>query len=398
MNHNVFISYSSKDKQIADAICHTIEQYRIACWIAPRDVIPGAPYAKEIINGIKNCRIMVLIYSEYANASEHVCNEIDWAFHEGKIIIPFLVDNTPMNEEINYYLRRKHWLIAYPNYEEKFYSLVETIAGLLQIRIEPNSFQKEQTNTIQIRRSTNNENQDDLRIEKILTDPTLSELEISLCYMESGTFTRGDIWGDGFEDERPLHEVFLSGYFIGRYPVTQSLWKKVMNTNPSFFKGDDHPVEQVNWYDTQEFIKRLNAMTGYMFSLPTEAQWEFAARGGIHSKGYKYSGSDDLNLVAWYDKNEKEQTRPVGQKKENEIGLFDMNGNVWEWCQDWKGPYSDTLQINPQGPSSGEEKVCKGGSWGRNNQRCRISYRGDDKPNLIYYTLGFRLVLNMDQE
>lgn len=137
MAHHVFISYASKNKQLADALCHTLEQHRISCWIAPRDVLPGEPYAREIIRGIRDCQIIVLIYTNDSNASEHVLNEIDKAFNYGKVIIPFIADDTRMSDEFDYYLSRKHWLTAFPNPEQHFAKLVESIARTLKLDTTP---------------------------------------------------------------------------------------------------------------------------------------------------------------------------------------------------------------------------------------------------------------------
>ena len=165
-----------------------------------------------------------------------------------------------------------------------------------------------------------------------------------------------------------------------------------MGSNPSKFKGDNLPVEQVSWNDIQEFITKLNTMTGKTFRLPTEAEWEYAARGGNKSKGYKYSGSNTLDNVAWYTNNSSSKTHPVGQKQPNELGLYDMSGNVWEWCQDWYGSYSSSSQTNPTGPSSGSYRVLRGGSWYHFARICRVSYRLNSDPDDRYNLNGFRLV------
>ena len=176
--------------------------------------------------------------------------------------------------------------------------------------------------------------------------------------------------------------------------MTQELWQAVMGKNPSNFKGDlQRPVEEVSWKDCQEFIEKLNRMTGQQFRLPTEAQWEYAARGGSKSRGYKYSGSNDLGSVAWYTDNSGKDTHPVKTKLPNELGIYDMSGNVWEWCQDWYGSYSSGSQTNPTGPSSGSCRVCRGGSWFNGARLCRSSRRGYDTPSGRDVNLGLRLSL-----
>jgi len=166
-----------------------------------------------------------------------------------------------------------------------------------------------------------------------------------------------------------------------------------MGSNPSRFKGENLPVENVSWDDCQAFIRKLNELTGQTFRLPTEAEWEYAARGGIKSKGYKYAGSNTLNDVAWYYGNNGEKTHPVGSKSSNELGLYDMSGNVWEWCQDWYGSYSSSSQTNPSGASSGSIRVYRGGSWYNNAGSCRVSYRYGGNPSHSFDFLGLRLAL-----
>lgn len=177
--------------------------------------------------------------------------------------------------------------------------------------------------------------------------------------------------------ELPVHNVILSGYSIGETEVTQALWEAVMGDNPSRFKGSDLPVEMVSWSDCQAFINKLNELTGQGFRLPTEAEWEFAARGGNKSRRYKYSGSNDLYQVGWFEENsEGSNTHPVRQKQPNELGLYDMSGNVWEWCQDWYGPYNEKEEINPTGPSVGENRIRRGGSSNCSVYSCHLSTRG----------------------
>ena len=220
--------------------------------------------------------------------------------------------------------------------------------------------------------------------------------EIAMVYVSGGTFTMGatsEQGSDANDWEKPAHSVTLSGYYIGKYEVTQELWKAVMGSNPSDFKGDNLPVENVSWDDVQEFLRKLNAMTGKNYRLPTEAEWEFAARGGNSSRGYKYSGSNSLGSVAWYYDNSGSRTHAVGTKSPNELGIYDMSGNVWEWCQDWKGGYSSSSQRNPKGPNSGSLRVYRGGSWCYDARRCRVSIRDGNSPGLSIYYLGFRLAL-----
>ncbi|MFH0733161.1 MAG: SUMF1/EgtB/PvdO family nonheme iron enzyme [bacterium] len=211
--------------------------------------------------------------------------------------------------------------------------------------------------------------------------------------VSGGTFNMGNNGYPGYTNERPEHAVTLNSYKIGKYEVTQKLWVAVFGTNPSYFKGDNLPVEQVSWDDIQIFITNLNQKTGKHFRLPTEAEWEFAARGGNSSNGFTYSGSNTIGDVAWYRGNCSSKTHIVGIKQANELGLFDMSGNVWEWVNDW---YSDTYYSispsnNPQGPSSGMYRVLRGGSWFGADFVCHSVTRYWNTPNVTSSSIGFRL-------
>ena len=220
-------------------------------------------------------------------------------------------------------------------------------------------------------------------------------VSFDMVSVTGGTFTMGATSEQGSNadsDELPTHQVTLSDYMIGKTEVTQELWQAVMGSNPSYSSGNNLPVESVSWDDCQEFIKKLNSLTGLNFRLPTEAEWEYAARGGNKSKGYKYSGSNDIGSVAWYTSNAS-GTKPVATKAPNELGLYDMSGNVYEWCSDWYGSYSSGSQTNPKGPSSGSGRVARGGSWRISASFCRVSNRDEGNPGSGGYFLGLRLAL-----
>ena len=223
---------------------------------------------------------------------------------------------------------------------------------------------------------------------------TVNGVSFEMIPVEGGTFRMGSKDSEADDDEKPVHSVTLSSYAIGKTEVTQALWKAVMGSNPSYFKGDNLPVEKVSWNDCQKFISKLNQLTGMQFRLPTEAEWEYAARGGNKSRGYKYSGSNDINAVAWYKDNSGSKTHNVGTKRSNELGIYDMSGNVWEWCQDWYYKYSSSAQTNPAGPSSEFFRVFRGGCWGYNARNCRTSLRVYRAPDRSGYILGLRLALS----
>ena len=248
-------------------------------------------------------------------------------------------------------------------------------------------------------------NYNELGLRLVLSDQhanttlNVGDVAFTMIAVDGGTFQMGST--SGKSDEQPVHSVTLSDYYIGETEVTQALWQAVMGSNPSQFSGPQHPVEQVSWNDCQTFISKLNELTGRKFRLPTEAEWEFAARGGTQSNDYTYSGSKSIDDVAWYNENSYNKgssdpdygTHDVASKAANKLGIFDMSGNVFEWCQDWYGSYSSTAQTNPTGPASASGRVCRGGSWNYNARCCRVSFRSYEIPRLSGNRLGLRLAL-----
>ena len=249
---------------------------------------------------------------------------------------------------------------------------------------------------------------------------TVDGVSFTMVAVPGGTFTMGatsEQGSDAYGGEKPAHSVTLSSYYIGQTEVTQELWQAVMGENPSWFNGTGssrhgsshsenyginvkRPVEFVSWDDCQVFIRKLNQMTGKQFRLPTEAEWEYAARGG-RNQGYKYSGSNNIDDVAVYQDNSYNKGKSssdygphsVASKRANELGLYDMSGNVWEWCSDWYGSYSSSAQTNPTGPSSGSSRVSRGGGWGDDARRCRVATRSSYSPVSRHGSLGLRLAL-----
>ncbi len=235
----------------------------------------------------------------------------------------------------------------------------------------------------------------------------LEKLVKNMVFVKGGTFQMGatpEQRNDAYDNEKPAHKVKLSDYYIGKYEVTQEEWKTVMGTTIEqqrdkagkarflFGVGSDYPMYYVSWEEAREFCTKLSQLTGLTFRLPTEAQWEYAARGGAKSGGYKYSGSKTIDNVAWYEKNSGNKAHPVGTKSPNELGIYDMNGNVWEWCSDWYGSYSSDAQTDPVGPSTGSYRVLRGGGWYGNARFCRVLYRCIDSPGNRYSNGGFRVV------
>ena len=222
--------------------------------------------------------------------------------------------------------------------------------------------------------------------------------------VKGGTFQMGSEDEDAYEDEKPVHPVKVSDFWMGEYVVTQALWKAVMGEEnaPFYFQGDKRPAERVSWETiNREFLPRLNEMTGENYHLPSEAEWEYAARGGIHQFPFKYTGSNRLKEVAWYFKNSHRESKPVGLKKPNALGLYDMSGNVYEWCADWHGSdyYQECLDAgvveNPTGRTQGSYRVVRGSSWLNFPWYCRVSSRSDLSPQDDFIDVGFRLVVSV---
>jgi formylglycine-generating enzyme required for sulfatase activity len=220
---------------------------------------------------------------------------------------------------------------------------------------------------------------------------TLNGISFDMIFVESGTFLMGN---SDNANNKPVHNVNISNFYIGKTTVTQKQWRAIMGSDPSYFKNCDNcPVENVSWNQIQKFLQRLNQLTNKNYRLPTEAEWEYAAKGGNKSKGYIYSGSNILSDVAWFDESCNSKTHSVALKKPNEIGIYDMSGNVYEFCEDWSGEYPKLSQTNPKGPLTGFFKVLRGGSWFSLSQRCLSSYRASERPDCRYYLGGFRIVL-----
>ena len=229
---------------------------------------------------------------------------------------------------------------------------------------------------------------------------TVGSVTFTMIPVKGGTFQMGatkEQTGEARKDEKPVHTVTLDNFQIGETEVSQALWREVMGSNPSTYKGNDLPVTNVTWEDCQEFIKKLNERTGKQFRLPTEAEWEFAARGGTASKGYMFSGSDEVRSVAWHnrDSNRDRHNGPyaIKSKDPNELGIYDMSGNVNEWCQDWFGDYTADPHTNPQGPATGKEHVYRGGSWWYYGMSCRVSRRNSGVKD-VRGVIGLRLAMS----
>ena len=376
MTHDVFISHSSKDKVIADAVCAALENAKIRCWIAPRDILPGEKWAGSITKSITNSKIMVLIFSYNSNNSDDVLNELLLAKDAGAIIIPFKIGNILPKGEMEYYLKRTHWLDAMdPPTEKQIQSLVETVKQFIK--------------------GSSSITTPDLivRVEAVALEPKTytNSIGMKFAFIPGGEFMMGS---EEEKNEKPVHRVKINkSFYLGIYPVTQSEWKAVMGKNPSYFEGDNLPVERVSWNDVQDFIKKLNDKEGgNKYRLPTEAEWEYAERAGTTTR---YSFGDDeskLGDYAWYDANSGDMPHDVGQKKPNQWGLFDMHGNVCEWVQDkWHGSYY-VAPVDGSSWESGDDsfRVIRSGSRYDHARDCRSVVR--DRYDHGGRSLSFRLL------
>ena len=237
---------------------------------------------------------------------------------------------------------------------------------------------------------------------------SVTGVSFKMIKVEGGTFKMGatNEQNSPWLDENPAHKVTLSTFYIGETEVTQALWKAVMGTTTSqqrektrlkdwklVGEGDNYPMYIISWEECQEFISRLNHLTGRNFRLPTEAEWEYAARGGNKSRNYKYSGSNMPDDVAWYENNSGNVSHPVKMMKANELGLYDMSGSMFEWCQDWYGKdyYSNAPKTNPMGPDSGIHRVCRGGPYNGPAGNCRVASRAERSPEERFWDVGLRL-------
>lgn len=383
-NERIFISYKRKnDKQVYSLVEKIENELGVKCWVDIDGIESMAQFASKICRAIDQCDVFMFMHS-----SEHLginygrdwtIRELSYADNKQKHIVLVKLDDAPLD---NYFLL----MFGALNYTDsrnagQWSRLMDNLRGRLGIAGG-------------IRQPRLETQQASVKRDKVFK---IDGLEFRMKYVEGGSFMMGatpEQGSDAFSFEKPVHQVTLNDYYIGETQVTQALWRAVMGSNPSNFKGDDNPVEMVSWLDCQEFLKRLSQRSGYNFRLPTEAEWEYAARGGSKSKGYKYAGSDNIDEVAWYEGNSGSETHSVRGKKPNELGLYDMSGNVDEWCNDWYGGYSANSQTNPTGPVSGSFRVLRGSGWFGYAEYCRVSFRCNFTPSNRFSDLGFRLALS----
>lgn len=442
MEHDVFISYSTKNKEAAQAICHVLEQNEIRCWMAPRNIPPGSDYGDVIEDAIKSCKSVVVLFSETAAQSQYVKSEINIAFEEQKTIIPFRLDETPLKGQNRLILNKTHWIDAYPDYKTKFNDLVAAVALSVGREIpkesEPETVTIPQTVkhykkhiiatllvsivivvsyfvyplVVQQLRVYHYDNKGLHVSKKGLTEQqeeSLTSILENMVLVEGGTFVMGNTpeMQDYLTEQDSLscnsHNVELSNFYICKFEVTQKQWKAFLPADGRCIKDEDNAaMDMLSWEDAVAFADTLSRLTGLKFSLPTEAQWEFAARGGNKSKHYVFSGNNDPTEVGWtsFDEwssfDEIKSAHEVGGKRYNELGLYDMTGNVSEWCLDYYGRYSSKDEVDPVGPSKGMNRVLRGGDFRIENLNdIKVISRYQEAPFTNRKGAGMRLVINI---
>ena len=414
--YDVFISYSRKDIDEVNAFVGMLKKSipALNVWFDIDGIESGDEFDEKIIDAIENSFCVLFALSDNSLQSQWTKDEVMYAKNIGIKVIPILLEGATLRGWFLFKFGRIDYINS--KNQKDMDKLLSNLSSWIDKALVDSATIVEQPSIKQIQAEPIVQK---IPIQVIEPDTSTAQPEItpaeaisidkrefiangvsfSMVRVEGGTFTMGaaaEQASEAHEDEKPAHQVTLSDYMIGDTTVTQKLWQAVMGNNPSHFNGRKNPVENVSWEDCQEFICKLNQLTGRQFRLPTEAEWEYAARGGKYSKGFKYAGSNMLNDVAWYKDNSGATTHPVMTKHPNELGLYDMSGNVWEWCQDWCGKYSSTPQTNPQGPSSGSFCMNRGGAWLSDAWKCRVSVRYDDAATDRFNYMGLRLALSMD--
>ena len=432
MQYDVFISYSRKDMAVADQIAKAFDAAGISYFIGRQEMDGGLESSKVLATAIKESTVFLFLASKNSYESKYTRNEVAYVFNkkEDPQIIPYIIDGSTLPDELELTFSsfkcrdmRQHSIQTVvedvlekigqksdsryssapalqpipdskiASRKRKLWPWLVAVCAVLAVALLVILAMRGCGGAKPNKGDGGNEDEGKPFQNETFT---VNGVSFTMVAVEGGTFTMGctgEQGDDCFSNEKPAHQVTVGGFCIGETEVTQALWRAVTGSKPSYFKGDNLPVETVSWDACQKFIKKLNELTGKKFRLPTEAEWEYAARGGNQRQGYKYSGSKDIGPVAWFWDNSNESTHQVKGKGANELGLYDMSGNVCEWCSDWYGEYSSSAQTDPQGPDEGSLRVARGGSWGGDAGDCRVSGRSHYYPVCRGNFLGFRLVL-----
>lgn len=385
----IFISYKRVDKDKVFKIKNQIESaLGEKCWIDIDGIESDAQFMNVIIKAIRECEVLLFMYSKtHAQITDFekdwTVRELNFASKKEKRIVFVNIDGAPLSDEFEFMYGTKQQVDALS------INAMNKLCSDLQSWLDIDSQTPCTLPPITLSQPSKKAQDDKLTFR-------VGDVEFKMIRVEGGTFTMGATREMKLPhyNEFPRHLVTLSNYFIGETPVTQALWKTVMNNNPSFMVDDNFPVENVSRNDCIDFITKLNRLLGCNFRLPTEAEWEFAARGGNISNSTQYSGSSNIDEVAWYEQNSNGKSHPVKNKNPNELGIYDMSGNVWEWCKDWYDDYKKNSQIDPYGPASGSHHICRGGCWKDQDVDCHLSCRGSHTPDFHANNLGLRLALS----
>jgi formylglycine-generating enzyme required for sulfatase activity len=410
-----FIIYAHDDQAHKDELLKhlkgtLIKRGKIQIW-HDKDIPLGAEWDKTIKTELNKADLVLILVSPSSLASDYISStELEititrWERDE-VVLVPIIV--RPCNWEDDEHIAKLQGLPAgmvpvskHNDKDEVWTSVVKELNKLVEAHWKKQEVVQIYTPTKIAEAPVTPISKAPLPIAPI-TPPPVVKLPIATAFdypmieVEGGTFLMGSPPSEkDRHDNECQHYVSVKTFQIGKFPVTQALWKAVMDgNNPSHFNTcDPCPVESVSWNRVQDFIKALNKKTGKTYRLPTEQEWEFAARGGNKSKGYLYAGSNDLAKVAWYDKNAGDKTHPVGTLDPNELGIYDMAGNVWEWCEDIYASYP----CDKEKRGDGVNRVLRGGGFGVASRYCRVSYRDDNQPGLDWQLFGFRLALSLSE-
>jgi len=370
---DIFLSYKSEDSEKAQKIAEAIEKKGFTVWW-DRIIPPGRNFDDVIEEELESASCVVVLWSRESVTSEWVRLEA----HNGKkrkILVPILIEDVtpPFAFQLMEAAKLKDWDGISLHHE--FNLLIQSVGRILGRPAPMDSRRPEQGK------------------ERIEEKTVVNSIDMKFALIPEGKFVMGS---EEFEWSKPVHNVKIqTPFYLGMYPVTQQEWKAIMGNNPSKFNGNDLPVESVSWNDVQDFIKKLNEKEGTnKYRLPTEAEWEYAARAGTTTR-YSFGDDDsELGEYAWFNKNSDDKTHPVGEKKANPWGLYDVHGNVWEWVQDeWHGNYDGAPSDGSAWEDGvGASRVNRGGSWFSSDRYCRSAYRGYSDPGYRFRYLGFRLL------
>jgi formylglycine-generating enzyme required for sulfatase activity len=431
MGRDVFISYASDigdstglgDRRAADNVCSALESRGIRCWIAPRDILGGAAWGKEINTALSKSRVMVLVFTSSADNSNYVELEVHLALKRNIPIIPIQIGDVSPGGALEFLLVNRHWIYAHmPPQEKELEGLIDAVSNYLgkEPAIAPQSTESNENNVYRQPEPPKEEMPEDepeppkeempedvrkiagkIGIQKVVKNGKGHwEADygdgIIMVHIPAGNFTMGS---NDYDDEKPIHEVYLDGYWMGKYEVTFAQYDKYCEDAKKDKPGDEgwgrvkRPVINVSWEDANAYCKWLSKKKGLDFKLPTEAQWEKAARGSDGRK-YPWGNNEPGETLANFD-SKVGKTSPVGSYSNgaSPYGLLDMAGNVWEWCYDWYEAdyYNKSPEKNPKGPESGSHRVFRGGSWSNDAVDLRCAYRNYDGPSYRIVNLGFRL-------